>query len=99
MTHDVHTERAVAAKLAYRDNPAPFTLVEQLGVALENLETQLDRLDERLTPVLVEREPSAALTGEPAPGRTLLAQRLTHLATWAERLNGKAAELHDRVEL
>jgi hypothetical protein len=79
--------------------PSPLQLVEQLGQALDQLETQLDRLRERLEPVLVEARPSPALASEPTPGRTLLAQRLMHLAGWAERLAEGANELHGRVEL
>jgi hypothetical protein len=74
-------------------------LVEQLGQSLDQLETQLDRLRERLEPVLVEPEPRPALTGEPTPGRTLLSQRLTHLAAYAARLGDTVVELNDRVEL
>jgi hypothetical protein len=77
----------------------PLELVEQLGRALDSLEQQLDRLRERLEPVLVEPEPRPSLAGEPSPGRTLLSQRLTHLAAYAERLGEAANELHARVEL
>jgi len=93
---DVMLERARAGRA---DTPTPMQLVELLSQHLDVLETQLDRLRERLEPVLVEAEPRPALTGEPTPGRTLLSQRLTHLAAYAERLRDIANELHARVEL
>jgi hypothetical protein len=98
--NDYENEREARMKLAATDGPsAPLALVEQLGQALDRLETQLGRLGESLEPVLIEREPSPALAGEPAPGRTMLSQRLQHLAAWAERLGDRANELHSRIEL
>lgn len=97
--HDTPYDTEHAAKLARREQPTPLELIEQLAQGLDRLETMLNRLGERLEPILVERAPSPALVGEPAPGRTLLSARLTHLAAYAERLGEQANELHARVEL
>lgn len=98
---DLMLEKARAARATHdeRDVASPMQLVEVLGRNLDQLEAQLDRLRERLEPVLVEPEPRPALAGEPTPGRTLLSQRLTHLTAYAERLAEAVNELHGRVEL
>jgi len=97
---DLMLAKARAEREQHEQSLAPMQLVELLGANLDRLETQLDRLRERLEPVLAEPEPRPALVGsEPSPGRTLLSQRLTHLTAYAERLGDLAAELHARVEL
>lgn len=98
---DLMLEKARAEKMARarQETPTPLEIVERLGQILDVLEGRLSSLSERLAPVLVDAEPTKALAAEPSPGRTLLSQRLTHLAAWAERLDGEIAELHARVEL
>ena len=98
--HDTNpTDAMLERARAGRPETTPMQLGELLGQNLDRLETQLDRLRERLEPVLVEAEPRSVLAGEPTPGRTLLSQRLTHLTAYAERLADTANELHARVEL
>ena len=97
---DLMLEKARAGRAAAAQaTPMPLALTEQLGQTLDQLENQLARLAENLGPVLVEEGPSPALTGEPTPGRTLLAQRLMHLTAWAERLASRVNDLNERVEL
>lgn len=93
---DLMLEKARAVRA---EQPGPLALVEQLGLNLDRLETQLDRLVETLAPVLVDEPPSPVLSGEPTPGRTMLSQRLTHLTEYAARLAYKANTLHERIEL
>jgi hypothetical protein len=82
--------------------PSVSAREDRIGQAFERLEGQLDTLATRLGPVLAEPEP------EPAPGvgltsvptaRSMHAQRLDHLAAWAERLVDNTETLIGRVDL
>jgi len=75
--------------------PRQMRMTEQLT----ELGSVLERLEERLQPVLRAPGPSAALRGEPVPAESSVAQFMQDATAHVEQLVLRAAELADRVDL